>query len=377
MQTGRSSSPQLITRQPALRQLAERLSGESILAVDTESNSLYAYFERVCLIQFSTPQEDFLVDPLALDDLSALGPLFADARIEKVFHAAEYDIISMRRDFDFSFDNLFDTMLAARILGWDEMGLGSILGREFDVQLNKRYQRANWGKRPLPQDMLEYASQDSHYLIPLRYRLKAELKAKGRWPLAQEDFNRLRYVNGRDRSEVTDSCWRVRGAYDLSPVEAGVLLELCMYRDQVAQSLNLPVFKILNDQTLILIATGLPGDLHELQRAARLNEKQLNRHAEHLLRAVQRGLQAGPVYLPRTSRPDERYLARLDALRAWRKKTAQQMGVNSDVVLPRDLLNALASLDGITRADVQAILSQSPWRLAHYGDQILSLLENL
>ena len=156
------SKPVLITRPDALIQLANQLANEPILAVDTESNSLYAFQEQVCLIQFSTPQDDFLVDPLALDDLSPLAGLFADPKIEKIFHAAEYDLITLKRDYHFDFENLFDTMIAARILGWEKIGLGSILKSEFDVELNKRYQRANWGKRPIPSEMVNYARLDTH-----------------------------------------------------------------------------------------------------------------------------------------------------------------------------------------------------------------------
>jgi len=101
----------MITRQPALKQMVEGFMSEPILAVDTESNSLFAYQEKVCLIQFSTPRDDFLVDPLALDDLSPLESLFADPKIEKIFHAAEYDLITLKRDYNFTFDNLFDTMI--------------------------------------------------------------------------------------------------------------------------------------------------------------------------------------------------------------------------------------------------------------------------
>jgi ribonuclease D len=138
------------------------------VAVDTESNSLFAYREQVCLVQFSTTQADFLVDPLALADLTPLAPLFADPKIEKVFHAAEYDLLCLKRDFGFSFANLFDTMLAGRILGRKEIGLGAMLEAFYGVQADKRHQRANWGQRPLPAPLLEYATLDTHYLIPLR-----------------------------------------------------------------------------------------------------------------------------------------------------------------------------------------------------------------
>ncbi len=275
-------NPILITRQPALIRMAERLSNEPILAVDTESNSLFAFQEQVCLIQFSTPKDDYLVDPLALGDLSALESVFADPEIEKVFHAAEYDLISLKRDYRFEFNNIFDTMVAARILGWEEIGLGSILKSEFDVELNKRYQRANWGRRPLPPEMLAYARLDTHYLIPLRYRLMAELKARDRWPLAEEDFNRLRFVNGRDPQDMPEPCWRVRGAYDLSPQQAAVLLELCQYRIQVAKSIDRPVFKVLGDRTLLAIAEALPRSLDELRALPELSEKQFQRNGRAL-----------------------------------------------------------------------------------------------
>jgi ribonuclease D len=282
----------------------------------------------------------------------------------------------MKRDFGFSFAHLFDTMLAARILGWEEIGLGSILKAEFEVQLDKRYQRANWGKRPLPAGMLNYARLDTHYLIPLRHRLKSELKAKGRWQLAEEDFNRLRYVNGRDPDDQPEACWRVRGAFDLLPGQAAILQELCNYREQVARSLNQPVFKIIGDQTLLEVAAAAPTNLDGLRRSTRLSDKQVERYGKGLLGAVQRGLQAEPLRPPRQHRPDEAYLMRLEALREWRKHTGKQMGVNSDVILPRDLLYALASLNHPSRDELGAILTQTPYRLEHYGEEILAVLKN-
>ena len=377
MNTASLPKPILITRPEALRQMVNQFSSEPILAVDTESNSLYAFQERVCLIQFSTPQDDFLVDPLALGDLSPLESLFADPKIEKIFHAAEYDLISMKRDYQFSFENLFDTMVAARILGWEEIGLGSILKAEFDVGLNKRYQRANWGKRPIPPEMMAYARLDTHYLIPLRYRLKSELKSKGRWPLAEEDFARLRFVNGRNRQDDPEPCWRVRGAYDLDPQNAAVLLELCRYRTRVAKSINRPVFKVISDRTLFAIAEVCPRSAQELTNVLELSEKQYQRHKSGILSAVEAGLKAEPVYPPRNPRPDEQYLARVETLRSWRKMTAKQMQVKSDVILPRDVLYAIAASDPGDRDELAEQMAQLPRRQELYGDQILATLSDL
>jgi ribonuclease D len=377
MNTASLPKPILITRPDALRQMVNKLSSEPILAVDTESNSLYAYQERVCLIQFSTPQDDFLVDPLALDDLSPLESLFADPHIEKIFHAAEYDLITLKRDYKFDFENLFDTMIAARILGWEEIGLGSILKAEFDVELNKRYQRANWGKRPIPPEMLAYARLDTHYLIPLRFRLKSELKSNGRWPLAEEDFARLRHVNGRDPQDQPEPCWRVRGAYDLNPQQAAVLLELCRYRTKVAKSINRPVFKVIGDRTLLAIAEMCPRSEGELKVITALSPKQCQRHAAGLLRAVEGGLKTEPVYPPRTPRPNELYLLRLETLRNWRKMTAKEMQVKSDVVLPRDVMNAIAAHDPANHDELAELMDQVPWRLDRFGDQILGTLSDI
>lgn len=370
-------NPVFVTRPEALRQMANQLANEPILAVDTESNSLYAYKEQVCLIQFSTPQDDFLVDPLALDDLSPLDDLFVDPGIEKIFHAAEYDLISLKRDYGFEFENLFDTMIAARILGWEQIGLGNILKAEFGVELNKRYQRANWGKRPISPEMMTYARLDTHYLIPLRFRLKNELLAQQRWPLAEEDFERLRFVNGRDPQDQPEPCWRVRGAYDLDGQQASVLLELCVYRMGVAEAIDRPVFKVISDKTLLAIAETCPQSAQELRAVPELSQKQYQRHREGLLKAVQAGLKTEPVYPPRIPKPDEEYLARLEALRTWRKMTGRQNDVKSDVVLPRDVMFAIAARNPENLDALGEVMEQIPWRFEKYGDQILETLSDI
>jgi ribonuclease D len=368
--------PILITRQEALQNLADLLSLEAIIAVDTESNSLHAYQEQVCLIQFSTPHTDYLVDPLALGDLSALKPVFENEHIEKIFHAAEYDVYCLKRDFNFEFRNLFDTMLAARILGREEVGLGALLEENFDVHLEKRYQRANWGQRPLPSHLLAYARMDTHYLIRLRNRLRAALLEASKWPLAAEDFRRLAELtpNGKVNGNPTAGCWRVSGVYDLSPQQVAVLVELCRYRDKVARNLDRPLFKVMSDATLLAIAEQAPQDLETLRQLPGMSRRQTERHGKALLAVVQRGLEADPVYPPRSPRPDEAFLERVDALRRWRKQTAVQMGVKSDVILPRDLMNAIAEHNPKNLDDLGGVLEEVPWRLKNFGGQILEVL---
>jgi ribonuclease D len=369
-------SNQPITKQGGLKQLAHFLADQQILAVDTESNSLFAYREQVCLIQFSTPEADFLVDPLALSDLSPLGPIFADPHIQKTFHAAEYDLICLKRDFGFSFNNLFDTMLAARILGRKEVGLGSILETEFNLQVDKRHQRANWGQRPLPGYLLDYARQDTHFLIPLGEKFGHQLEEKDLLVLALEDFRRLCKVEANPDNGKTD-CWRVNGVNQLSPQQTAVLQELCKYRDEVARQQNRPLFKVISDHTLHAIANTSPGNLDDLKALPGMTQHLLNRHGKALLQAVQRGLLAKPIHRPRKVHPDDRFLARVEALKQWRKLKARELEVESDVILPRDLLSILAANNPQDKKTLRECLQDVPWRRERYGEEILKVLRKL
>ena len=368
-----ASFPAMVTHPADLQRLADELRHASVLAVDTESNSLFAYREQVCLVQFSTPADDYLLDPLAQADLSPLASVFSDPHIQKVFHAAEYDLICLKRDFGFSFTNIFDTMLVARILGRKEVGLGSILEAEFNLTVDKRHQRADWGKRPLAGFLLDYARQDTHYLIPLKEKLEKELKKKGLLLLAQEDFQRLCEVEAAAENGKND-CWRVNGVHHLSPQQVAVLQELCVYRDEAARRCNRPLFKVISDHTLHAIALASPSSLEELKSLPGMTSHQVSRHGKALLQAVQRGLQAEPVHQPRNVRPDDRFLTRLEALKQWRKLKARQLEVESDIVLPRDLLHRLAAKNPKTPPALSDCLADVPWRLDHYGDEILKVL---
>lgn len=381
-------APILVTRPDQLHRMVERLGGERRVAVDTESNSLYAYREQVCLIQFSVgggeggagAAVDYLVDPLALDDLTSLGPIFANRGIEKIFHAAEYDLVCMKRDFNFEFGNIFDTMAAARILGRDEVGLGALLEAEFGVKLDKHYQRANWGERPLKKELLAYARLDTHYLLELRDRMQAALVGRGLWALAEEDFRRMEGVEGGapksgvSNGERQGECWRVKGAYDLTPEQAAILKELCEYRERAAEQMDRPLFKVINDQTLTAIAAAAPGELSELAKVAGMTPRLVQRHGRHLLEAIRRGLEAAPVYPPRNHRPNNGYLERVEALRAWRKKMGLKLGVMSDIVLPKDLMLRVAERNPRRMGELREAMGDAPWRLEKWGEEILKVV---
>lgn len=367
--------PQWVDTGAALEATVGDLSAQRRLAVDTESNSLHAYRERVCLIQFSTPNADYILDPLELNDLTALGSLFADAGIEKIFHAVEYDLICLRRDYGFTFANLFDTMHAARVLGYPAVGLDRLLDEKLGIQVDKRYQKADWAARPLSAEQVHYARLDTHYLFELRDIFEAELRAKSRWELAQEDFRRAAESDPTRARSNGDVREKFRGRRDLTPRALTIAGELAALRESVAERMDRPPFKVMDDETLIAVARAAPGTAEELA-ATGMSPRQIKLWGESILAAVSAGTQAPLLKRKQVQRMDDATLKRLDKLKEWRKKAAKAMEVESDIVLPKQYLQSLAEQAPRSAADLQAAMSGAAWRFARFGTEILKVLED-
>jgi len=358
----------------ALEALATDLQRQYRIAVDTESNSLHAYRERLCLIQFSTDEVDYLVDALVFDDLAPLQPVFETPHIEKIFHAVEYDVICLYRDFGIICNNIFDTMVAARTLGYSAVGLGSLLTAKFGIVVNKRYQKADWAKRPLTRDMLDYARLDTHHLTPLRDILAIELIEKKLTPFAAEDFARLGRVDRNNHRSHRRAWERVSGAQQLSGAQLAILDELCQWRERTAEKLNRPPFKVVSDDRLLSLTLTAPAGRAGLAEAG-LTSLQVERFGSGLLQALRRGEAGEPIQFPHNHvRPPESVLRRLERLKEWRKKTAASMGVESDIVLPRGHMAAIAEQGPRSLDELHEVMSDLPWRFRHFGDEILKTL---
>ncbi|HEY5157585.1 MAG TPA: HRDC domain-containing protein, partial [Anaerolineales bacterium] len=312
--------PTWIATHLSLKKAAGDLLSYPRLAVDTEANSLHAYREQLCLIQFSTPLSDYLVDPLSIKDLQVLNFIFENPGIEKVFHAVEYDLVCLKRDVGINVVNLFDTMQAARILGYQQVGLDAVLSRKIGITLDKKYQKADWGKRPLSQEMLNYARLDTHYLLELRDSFQTELEQRGRWELACEEFIRLAQGNGNGKAHIP--AWqRVKGGQKCSDRQLTILQELCIWRETQARRMNRPLFRVIEDQRLVAIAQAAPGD-HEGLSSIGLTTRQIDIYGDQILRAVERGKEITPISRPHLLRPNQAYLDRLKILSDWRKTAA-------------------------------------------------------
>ncbi len=372
------SSPIIVNTSLQLAALLEDLAHQSAIAVDTESNSLYAYHECVCLLQFSTPEADYAVDPLAGLDLSPLAAVFADPGVQKVFHAAEYDVMCLKRDFGFQFANLFDTMWAARILGWPRVGLGDVLKDTFDVRTDKRYQRYNWGRRPLESQALAYACLDTHYLLPLRHLQAEALVRKGAWEEAQEVFEQIAACKPAARTLDLESFWHIKGVCDLNGRERAILRELAFWRDREARRQNQPPFKVLADHALVTLARARPRTMEELVGAANLKPYQVRRYGRQIVRAIERGCTAR---IPQPPSPPPRHsdeeVERFEALRTWRKRVAAARGVEADVIVGNAVLWALAERNPRSLEDLECIEGLGPWKRSMYGSELLAVIKGL
>ena len=372
--TQQTLPPPIWVDKPAtFNQMVADLSAQPRIAVDTESNSLHAYRERVCLVQFSTPKIDYLVDPLILQDLSALGPLFASPEIEKIFHAAEYDLICLRRDFGFEFACLFDTMQAARVLGYQFVGLDNLLQEKFGVKMDKRHQKADWGARPLTPAQIDYARFDTHYLFRLRDLLEYELHEKDRLGLALEDFVLACIVNDVKEKANGASWKRFVSRKDVSLRELTILCELCTCRDEIAEKLDRPAFKVISDDMLLEIARNLPEKDVDLAGIG-LSSKQIHLWGDAILAAAKRGTDAPLVKREQPKRPADAMLRRLEKLKTWRKKVAKDMAVESDIILPKIYLGLLAENPPKNMKELEKVMSNSPTRFVKYGADIYRLI---
>lgn len=345
------------------------------LAIDTESNSLHAYHERVCLIQLSSSTRDFLLDPFAFKDLSELGTLFARPDIQKIFHAGDYDVACLKRDFDFSFHNIFDTMIAATALAESNLGLAALIEKYFGFVIDKKYQRANWGERPLKPEMLRYAQYDSHFLIPLRGVLLPLLEEKDRLQLVLEEgegMARLVKPGEPHREDI----WRVKGAQDLSPEALSLLDVLNHTREQIASKRDVPPFKIFSDRALIEIAQTQPHYIQELSLLPSLPERHVGRYGSLLMHAIQNWREKPKKVSPRRNhRLSDAEMKRRDALSNWRKHAGLKEGVPSNAIISRELMDRLAHLEFSNQAELAQAMQYFPHRYERYGDAIFKVLE--
>ncbi|HEX7556089.1 MAG TPA: HRDC domain-containing protein, partial [Leptolinea sp.] len=254
-------------------------------------------------------------------------------------------------------------------------GLSGMLEAEFGISLDKKWQRANWGIRPIPPAQLAYARMDSHFLIPLRNCLKQKLIEVDRLELAEEDFSRLERTPIPQISGEKENCWKISGRQDLTSRQLAVLCRLYEYREEQAKKANLPPFKILSTDTLAAIALVSPTSVEELENIPGLTPLLQKRYGAGLLETIALGQRSEPPRRPNHTRKDDDLIQRVDALKSWRKKTAAEMHVESDVILPREIVEQIYTVNPRTLSELAAIMDNFPLRLQKFGPEILQAVK--
>ncbi len=378
----RRESLALVSTESHLVEVIGRISRSPRVAVDIESNGFFRYHERVCLVQLASSETAYLVDPLAIDDIRPLGDLFSDRSVEKVFHAADYDLRSLDRDWGFQVRNLFDTSVAAALVGSEQLSLRSVVEEYAGVELAKhrKLQRSDWTKRPLSFEALKYAADDVLHLLQVRQALSTRLEELSRLAWAKEEFTRLESLRHTppDREMAFLS---IKGSRGLDGRELAVLRSLFQFRELEAKRLDRPLFKVIPDSALVELSSEPGRDLSTVKGLGRFGRPPANRR---LKAAIEEGLRAPPVTWPKRARSEETWSpanrdtvkVRSRSLKTWRNELGGELGLNPGLLWPAASLERLARCPGSLDAELTSPEVRS-WQKLEFGASLRRVMATL
>ena len=364
-----------------LEKAVRTLEKGKAVAVDMEADSMYHFQEKVCLVQMATEKSTIVVDPLQVKNLSSLKPLFSNPDIKKIFHGADYDVRSFYRDFKIEINNLFDTEVACRFLGNEGTGLEAVLKKYLDISLNKKYQKKDWSKRPLPQEMIDYAAGDVIHLHTLAKVFEKELEKKCRLAWVLEECDSLSKV----RPVLSDEeplFLKFKGAGRLKSRSLAVLEALLQFRKSVAEKKDKPLFKIIGNNSIMKITTAKPVTLRRLKGIKALSGKQINMYGNDLIKVMAGALKIPesklPVY-PRKKAPVLPYevFGRIKALKSWRASKARALEIDSGMIFNNALITFIAIQNPVDRRAIERIKEMKNWQKKEFGQEIITLLRSL
>ncbi len=350
------------------------------LAIDTEGASFHRFLDRIYLLQLSTRERNAIIDPLPIGSPRRLGDLLQDNSIEVVFHDADYDLRLLHQDYGWHVTNIFDTRVAAQLLGIKSFGLAALLEQFFDVKLDKKHQRADWSMRPLPHDMLEYAAQDTRYLLQLRDHMKSELERRGRWHWAQEEFARLEGTRWETEAEM-EGFLRLKGARDLTRRELAVLREVSNWREKMAEQLDRATFRVMGNEVLFELARQAPRNVGELSSIKGMPRGMVERGGADLVAAIRRGLEAPEAELPKFPRgqrwnKDRDFDDRVGRLKTVRDAAATRLELDPGVLCSRERLENVARSGAKSVDDLEKVPDLRRWQIEEMGEDFLKALRS-
>lgn len=352
--------------------------GARRLALDTEGASFHRFIDRIYLLQLSTDSAHAVIDPLPIKSPALLGAMIEDPKVEIVFHDADYDLRLLHQDYGWNVRNVFDTRVAAQLLGIKAFGLATLLEAHFEVKLDKKHQRADWSMRPLTADMLDYAAQDTIHLLGLRDLLHEQLVKKDRLAWAKEEFERLETVRWSS-DDAGNAFLKVKGARDLTRRELAVFRELVIWRDAAALKLDRATFRVVSNEVLLEAAKGHPASKESLGNIKGMPRGILERSASDIIAAVDRGLAVPESELPKFPKSprwdrDPDFDHKVGAVKAVRDAAATRLELDPGVLCSRERMEAVARMLPGAPEDILTIPEFRRWQVAELGDGFVKAL---
>ena len=354
------------------------ISAVKELALDTEGASFHRFLDRIYLLQLSTREQSAIIDPLPIGSPAGLGQLLESKSVEVVFHDADYDLRLLHQDYGWHVTNIFDTRIASQLLGIKSFGLAALLEQFFDVKLDKKHQRADWSMRPLTADMLDYAAQDTRYLLQLKDHMKGELTRRGRLHWAEEEFARIEGTRW-EAEESMEGFLRLKGARDLSRQELAVLREVANWRDTVAAQLDRATFRVMGNEVLFELARRVPSSVSELGAIKGMPKGMIERAGADIVAAVRRGAEVPEADLPKFPRgqrwnKDRDFDERVARLKAVRDSAATRLDLDPGVLCSRERLENIARSGAKSVAELAAVPDLRRWQIEEMGAGFIAAL---
>ncbi len=370
----------LISDSGALRELAEGLTGESRVALDLEAAGFHRYSDRVCLLQVSTGDQNFVVDTLAVEPSDVLrGPL-ESPDVEVLLHGGDYDLRLLDRDLDLHPVKLFDTQTAAALLGEPSLGLAALLEKYLNVQVSKKYQRADWAQRPLPDEMLDYAASDTRHLHELADLLAERLDAVGRRSWAEEESALMEALRWNADGDV-DPVTKIKGVRNFELREVALIREAWLWRDEVARARDRAPFRVAGDRVLLEVVRERPRDVSALARVRGFSPQLAERSGKKLLDRLEQtdrlddselvGYPLGPAG-PRRPPPEIEEIA--NRLKVIRNEAAEALGIARGVLMSNTVILEIARIHPSSGEELAGITGVRRWQTETLADRFLTVL---
>jgi ribonuclease D len=378
MPPARSDGALYLDKSEQVDRFLNEISDVKELALDTEGASFHRFLDRIYLLQLSTRDRSAIIDPLPIGSPGGLGDLLQSKSVEVVFHDADYDLRLLHQDYGWHVTNIFDTRIASQLLGIKSFGLAALLEQFFDVKLDKKHQRADWSMRPLTPDMLEYAAQDTRYLLQLKDHMKSELTRRDRLQWAEEEFARLEGTRW-EAEESMEGFLRLKGARDLSRRELAVLREVANWRDTVAAQLDRATFRVMGNEVLFELARRAPKSVSELSAIKGMPKGMIERGGSEIVAAIRRGLEVPEAELPKFPRgqrwnKDRDFDERVARLKAVRDATATRLELDPGVLCSRERLENVARSGAKTLEDLASVPDLRRWQIEEMGAGFIAAL---